>query len=100
MVLHLSSPEYLLLGLHLSGFSESCTEKTCEATNLRCFHASFGISPMSCKKMFQDLQTSEIATACINNPNPAYFMMSLNWLCSCKIEEELAGSYKMVEKTA
>ena len=46
------------------------------------------------------MQTTEIDMARIINPNTVHLMMALHWLRTYKIEEELAGSLEMVEKTA
>ena len=97
MVLYLSSSEFLLLGLDLSGFDEQRNKRTCAATNFRRFHSSFGASPQSCSNIFSDLQT--ISEHVINKPNPVYFMMALSWLSIYSVEEEMAGAFKIVEET-
>jgi hypothetical protein len=35
----------------------------------------------------------------MNKPNPAYFMMSLNWLRTYKTEEEMLGQWGFIEET-
>jgi hypothetical protein len=50
--------------------------------------------------IFIDLQMTGIDVARIKQPNPIHFMMAINWLmASYNTKEELAGSFKVVEKT-
>ncbi len=97
----LSAGDFILLGLDFAGFHRHSRQNknvVCTtATNIRRFRAYFGISPESCCKMFMDLQTAP--TTMIKKHNPAYFMMTLQWLSTYAVEETLAGSYKLDEKT-
>jgi hypothetical protein len=47
-----------------------------------------------------DLQTTEIAEAHMDKPNPRDFLMTMNWLKTYKTEVQLAGHFKCMEKTA
>jgi hypothetical protein len=99
VLIALSPAEFQQLGLELVGFNEEWQDKTCQATNLRRFRAIFGPSPETCSQMFEDLQTTNIEEARVVKPNPAYFMMSLNWLRTYKTEEEMAGQWGLIEQT-
>ena len=46
-----------------------------------------------------DLQTTDIDAARVNKPNPEYLMMAIHWLATYKTEEQIAGTFKVVEKT-
>ena len=35
----------------------------------------------------------------VTKPDPLFFLITMDWLSTFKTEEELAGSYNMVEKT-
>jgi hypothetical protein len=100
MVLHLTAAEFLQLGLFLAGFDEGRQQRTRAKTNLRRFHGHYGVSPETCAAVFRDLQTAAIPAARIYRPNPAYLMMALDWLKTYKTEEQSAGHYNILEKTA
>jgi hypothetical protein len=100
MVLHLSPAEFLELGLDIVGFEQHRRQRTCIATKLRRFRAHFGVGPEAYSAIFTDLQTTDIDGARIDKPNPIHFFMTMNWLCTYKVEEELAGTFKVSEKTA
>jgi hypothetical protein len=100
MVLFLSAADFLELGLHFAGFEQHRNQRTCMPTNLRRFRAHFGVSPEALSAIFTDLQTTTIVAARIDKPDPDHFLMALNWLRSYKVEEQLAGSCKVTEKTA
>jgi hypothetical protein len=100
MVLFLSAANILELGLHFVGFEQHRCQRTCMTTNLRRFRAHFGVSPEAILAIFTDLQTTTIVEARINKPDPSHFFMAMNWLRAYKVEEQLAGSSKMTEKTA
>jgi hypothetical protein len=68
--------------------------------NLHCFKANYAASPETCANIFANLQTTEIAAAHMNKPNVLYFLMTMNWLLVYKFEEELAGTFKVVQNTA
>jgi hypothetical protein len=52
-------------------------------------------------KIFSALESMDhIGTDRVNNkPDPLFFLITMDWLSTFKTEEELAGSYNMVEKT-
>lgn len=97
-VLVVSADDFLLLGLHINGFRGSDT--ACGATNIRRFRATFGATPESCSKIFADLQINVApATIMIKKHNASYFLMTLQWLRNYMVEETLAGTYNVTEKT-
>jgi hypothetical protein len=100
MVLLFSAADFLELGLDLAGFDQHRRQRTCMATNLRRFRAHFGAGPEAFSAVFSDLQTTDIDGARIVKPNPVHFLMTMTWLCTYKVEEELAGLFKVCEKTA
>jgi hypothetical protein len=100
MALHLTAAEFFQYGLSLAGFDERKQERSCAVTNLRRFHGHYGVSPETCAAVFEDLQTTETPAAWINKPNTSYMMMALNWIKTYKTEEQLAGRYNILEKTA
>jgi hypothetical protein len=99
MVLHLSADDFLQLGLQLAGFDQQCNLCTCAATNLCWFKSNFEVSPKTCAEVFKDFQTTHIDAARLNKPNPAYLMMAMHWLATYKTKEQIADTFKVVEKT-
>jgi hypothetical protein len=98
MVLHLSADDFLQLGLQLAGFDQQRQQRTCAATNLRRFKSNYEASPKTSADIFMDLQTTHIDAARVNKPNPEYLMMAIHWLATYKTEEQIAGTFKVVEK--
>ena len=64
-----------------------------------CFRGFFGACPESCLGILSDMQTAVPLEYRIGNPNPIYFLMTMNWLSTYKKESELAGLFKLDEKT-
>ena len=51
-------------------------------------------------KIFSALESMDhIGADRVNTPDPLFFLITMDWLSTFKTEEELAGSYNMVEKT-
>ena len=99
-MLPLSASDFLDLGLLHAGFHENRNKRTCDATKLRRFRSFFGLSPQSCMKIFSALESMDhIGADRVNKPDPLFFLITMEWLSTNKTEEELAGSYNMVEKT-
>jgi hypothetical protein len=97
----LSEQEFEALGLELAGFDATRQARTCAATNRARFRASYGASPKAYHAtIFWDFQTTEIEEALIEIPNPQHFLMSLNWLKTCKTERQMAGHFNCDEKMA
>jgi len=72
MLLHLSAFEFLLMGLPIAGLEEWCMERTCAATNVRCFCVLVPLVPIqrivktfftSCKQLLMRL-ASQHNSAC------------------------------------
>jgi hypothetical protein len=101
VLIKFSATDFLHLGLELAGFSDHRQHTTTYKTKLRCFRVHFYASPESCIGFFLELQMTDIAEARIDSkPNPIYLLMALNWLKQYKVKEEMAGRFKLVEKTA
>jgi hypothetical protein len=99
MVLQLSADDFLQLGLQLAGFDPGTTQRTCANTNRRRFNSNFEACPKTCVDIFLHLQTTHIDEARVNKPNPVYMMMAIHWLSTYKTEEQIAGNFKVGEKT-
>lgn len=77
-----------------------CQQRTCEATNLNCFHTAFAASLASYATIITDLQTTEVEAAQIKKLASCAFLIAINWLSTYKTEIEMAGIFKIGEKTA
>jgi hypothetical protein len=100
MTIRLTPAEFACLGLSLAGFNEYRQKSSNTATNLERFRGSYGASPETCAAVFEDLQTTNIADAHMTKPNPRDFLMTFNWMKTYKTENQLAGHFGCVEKTA
>jgi hypothetical protein len=99
MVVHISAADFLAIGLDVAGFNGRQANRSAK-TNKRRFLGHYGVTPESCSKIFDDLQTTQIPEARISKPDVDNFLMGLCWLKTYPIEEESAGKFKVVEKTA
>jgi len=63
------------------------------------FNQRYGGSPEGAAACFNDLRTTNVAAARINNPNLRWFFVALNWLNECPLEGNGAGLFKGDEKT-
>jgi hypothetical protein len=99
MVLQPSADNFLQLGLQLAGFNQGCRQSTCADTNRHRFTSNFEVSPKTCMEIFLHFQTTHIDAAHVNKPKPVYMMMAIHWLSTYKTEEQIAGNFKVVEKT-
>ena len=94
----LSADEILQLGLDAVGFDVRRQRNA--NTNMMRFSAFFGAGPKSSFEILSDLGTTVNINARISNPNPIDFLMAMNWLKTYKTEAELAGLFKVDEKTS
>lgn len=98
MVISISPADWLHLGLDLVGFRS--TRQVCRhEMNVERYMANFGASPETCSAIFLDLQTTHIPTARIDKPNVQYLLMAINWLKTYRTESQMAGTFKVDEKT-
>jgi len=100
VLLHLSAAQFVVIGLELAGFDLQRQVNTREKTNTERFMSWYGTSPESCSAIYTDFQTTTIEDARINKPNSYHFLMTLDWLKTYKTAPELAGIFRMDEKTA
>ena len=94
----ISENECIELGLDAIGF-DGRRQRNATTNNTR-FRASYGAGPKSCVEILNDLQTTGHVEARINEPNLIDFLMAMNWLKTYKTESELAGLFKVDEKTS
>jgi hypothetical protein len=98
MVLMQPAPDdFLAVGLKLAGFGGP--RQLSVKTKLRRFRGHYGASPETCSAVFSDLQTTTIVGSRIK-PDLMGFFIAMNWLRSCKTEEEMSGAWNGInEKT-
>lgn len=93
----ISFPPADFLQLGLSHFwDDGTTANTCHKTNVDRFKKRFGVNPEICSEIFRDLQV--VGTQ--RKPNPKYLLMGLNHLKEYPIDSNLAGPFRVTEKTA
>jgi hypothetical protein len=98
MVISISPADWLHLGLEVTGFN-SIRQACRDEMKVERFRAHFGASPETCSAIFVDLQTTHIATARIAKPDVLYLLMAINWLKTYQTESQMAGTFKVDEKT-
>jgi hypothetical protein len=79
MVRHVSAADFLVIGLDVAGFHGRQANRSAKINNRR-FVGHYGVTPESCSKIFDDLQTTQIAEARISKPDVDDFLMGLCWL--------------------
>ena len=82
------------------GFEVKRQRRTSATKNVERFRTAYGIGPGACCAIFRDLQATKIPAARIQTPNKVYFLVAMNWLATYKKENEIAGFFKVDEKTA
>lgn len=101
VLLHIPADDFLFLGLELMGFGWRNTPRT--AKDLERFLGCFGTPPESASAIFDALQDPGLANGNAyvepSDLNFRYFMMTLNWLKSYKVEPEFAGLFHIHEDT-
>ena len=98
--LHLTDQDFQALGLEMVGFLPHRQARVCAKTNMDRFLSSYGIVPAACSAVFDDLQTTAVDRARLDNPDPFHFLVTLNWMKTYKLEHEMAGFFDVYEKTA
>lgn len=94
VLIHIPADQFLVLGLELMGLPVVNPKK-----NVERFLSIFVTTPAAASALFHDLQTATIAEAHVDSINFKYFMITLNWLKSYKVESEMAASFKLQEDT-
>jgi hypothetical protein len=98
MVLNIDANAWIALGLETAGFPPH-RQQVRDEQNLRRFMAHYGASPESHAAIFTDFQTTQVADAHIDTPSAYYFLMAMHWLQCYRTNEEIAGTFKVDEKT-
>lgn len=99
MVVHVPPNEMLVLGLALIKKTVRNPAAPRSKQNNERFLACFGTTPEAASTLFGDLQTTNIMEARIESICFKYFMMTLNWIKSNKLQPELAGTFEVHEDT-
>lgn len=100
MVHFINAASFLRLDLRIAGFTDARIGACKSETNVERFRTWYGVSPEACAEIFQDLQMTMNLVARIENAKALDMLMTLNWLMNYRKEAELAGTFKMNEKTA
>ena len=93
MILHYTPEQVLRIGLKLAGASKQQQERRLQKTNIKDFKAIYGTEPVVCAKIWDDLQTTNIAEAKIDatlydGANLKNFLRSCHFLMRYKTETE------------
>jgi len=97
VLIHIPADRFLFLGLELMGFQ--VTDPARSKQNVDRFLGCFGTTPEAAAAIFSYLQTTTIEKAVVHGINFKYYMMTLNWLKSYKVEHELAATFNVHEDT-
>ena len=89
----------LTVGLNFAGFPPHRSANHNDATKLSHFQGAFGADPMSCCKMFYDIQALDIGLATIQNPKLDHFFVALSFLKTYQTEAKSAGTTGLHEDT-
>ena len=98
----LTADQILRTGLLVVGFSDRRIQNVERAKSLERFRTAYGSNPIVYAQIWEDLQTTEIPEARIDKKTMDlnYFLMWLRFLKRYPTECELAGTFKICEKTA
>jgi hypothetical protein len=97
----LTSDEFLRKGLQLAGFDWYRQTKVSKLTNIQRFKAYYGSNPVVYATIWEDLQLTMIPEARINtnDTDADSFLMGIYFLKSYPTETQLAGIFKVCERT-
>ena len=97
-----TADDILEYGLEIVGFAIHRQEQVCRKTQLERFASHYGSKPVVYSEMWEDFQTTPIEAARIQRKdlNLDYFLMALTFLKCYPTESQLAGTFKVSEKTA
>ncbi len=95
MVLVLTSHEIMGHGLVWAGYDRFRQENVKESTNIGRFKSKYGSTPLVCAQIWEDLQTTEIPEAHVDEMylDLKYFLAANNWLFRYPTDEEQSGSF-------
>lgn len=91
--------EILYTGLTLVGFSDD-RQQVCRDTSLVRFRSHYGSNPLVYSELCEDLQTTNIAEARVDDMKIHYFLMSIHFLKCYPTAEQQSALFKVDEKTA
>ena len=100
VLLRFTKEEFLYLGLYLAGFTELQINNTNDKTNNERFVSWYFANPTMCSKIFEDLQTTNIEAAKLEDPTPKNLLLALYFLKRYPTKSQLAAFNKSTEKTA
>jgi hypothetical protein len=103
MVMILAADEILRKGLTLANFSRRRQAwSLLDSKSVERFKAFFGSHPVVYAAIWEDLQTTEIAEARIDDfkTNADQFLMAIHFLKCYPTEAQLAGLFQICEETA
>ena len=91
----------LTQGLMLVGFENHRIQNVSRVVNLERFRAHYGSNPIVYAQIWEDLQTTAIPDAQIDNVNAdlSMFLMSIHFLKGYATEAVLAATFRICEKT-
>lgn len=95
----ISEAEILELGLKTIGYDRVRQQRCKYSTNVKRFRASFGSLPLTTSQLISEIQDYSLGEARIKKPDSDYLLMTLMWLNLYRTETELAGVFKIDEKT-
>jgi hypothetical protein len=99
VLFRMSGEVFLKMGLNLIGFD--LKRQRSAPKNSRRFREARGVGPSSLAAAFVDIQETGVPNARIDVPDPpVYFLITVNWLQSYKLESEMAGFFKIDKETA
>lgn len=98
-IVRITEAEVLLMGLKTIGYDLLRQQKTQYSKNLQRFRAAFGTLPITASQAFSEIQDQSLGEARIKKPNADYLLMALMWLNLYSTESQLAGQFKLDEKT-
>jgi hypothetical protein len=70
-------------GLRLVGYTRTRIKRAADATNIERFQSHYGVSPAVCCTIYEDLQTTAVEEARINNGSDIslkWFLIALHFL--------------------
>lgn len=88
-------------GLEWANYNEQRRSRVKWETNISRFRSHYGLEPLSCACVWEDLQTTAIAEARVERKylDLKYFLMSLKWLYRYYTDEELSGVFEVCIST-
>ena len=99
MNIHFTPQQFLILGLRLKGFRAQRVDKMGPKAKLGYYRQFFGTYPEICSILFDDFQTTDIAEARIDSPCYKYFLITLHWMKTYKLEGDMSSNFDRGEKT-